>query len=95
MTKVFFILGISVFFLFLVQVSALWGIRILDNIDPTFVAPAPPTDPLATIFYVLNNFGIFFQLMFASSGFLIFGSVVVVGYSIAMLWAILEMVRGV
>lgn len=95
MTKVFFILGITAFFLALIQITGLWGISFLDNIDPSFTAPSPPTSILDTIAFVVNNFLIFFQLMFASSSFFLFGSVVILSYSIAMLWAILELINGV
>ena len=96
MTKVFFIIGITMFFLFIVQISAMWGTTILNNTNNlSFTAPAPPSNILDALGYIVANFGIFFTIMSVSSGFLIFGSVIVIAYVIGMFWAVLELIRGV
>lgn len=98
MTKVFFILGITTFFLFLVQATALFGASSLINANiEGFVPPIAPTtiDFFGTLTFVVANFGVFFTLMTISSTFLIVGSVIFVAYGFAMLWAILELIRGI
>jgi hypothetical protein len=92
MSNTIFILSITVFFLAVIQLSALFGVSFLGgNIE--FVAPSEaPTGILEGIAFFFLQFGVFFQLMTVSSEFLIFGSVLIIGYTIAMLWAIAELV---
>lgn len=94
-SKTGFILATVVFLLFIVQISALVGTNFLLGIDPNFSPPAPPTDPLTTLLYVIGNVGVFFALMGANSSFLLFGSVLLTGITLALFWALLELIRGV
>lgn len=95
-SKLGFIFAGSVFFFFIAQVSAIVGVSFLSGgVSGNVTPPDAPTSILDTIFYVVNNFAIFFTLMTVSSGFAIFGGVVVVAYVIGLIWAILELVRGV
>jgi hypothetical protein len=95
MPKVYFIFATVLFFLFITQVSALVGVSVLSNVPVGFTPPPPPTSILDVLGFVVNNFVLFFKLMTVSSDFLIFGSVVITTFVIALLWAILELVRGI
>lgn len=94
-SKVFFIISITMFFFFIVQITGLWGASFLSNSDINFTPPPAPTSILDALSFVVGNFGVFFAIMTVSSGFLVFGTVIVLAYSVGMLWAILELIRGV
>ena len=94
-SKVTFIVGITIFFLFIVQVTGIWGVSFLQNADINFTPPPAPTSILDALAFVVGNFAVFFTIMSVSSTFLIIGSVIFLGYTIGMLWAILELIRGV
>jgi hypothetical protein len=94
MSKLNFILFYTVFLFFITNISALAGQSILQN------APQPPTIPSAPtaldyILYPIFNIVYFFQLMGVSSVFLAFGALILTPFIITMLWAILELIRGV
>lgn len=99
MTKVFFILASTIFFLFVVNVAGNMGQTVISGFTPSALTPSNTTvagvDPLSSLFYVTQNLAVFFQLMFISSEWFLFGSIIIGGYVIAMLWAILEIIRGV
>lgn len=96
MTKVFFILGLTVFVFFIINVSAMVGVSSITGQTNIEIPETRPTaDPISALLYIPQNIGIFFQLMTLSSTFSIFGTVLLFGYGVAMFWAILELVRGV
>ena len=95
LTKTDFILADVVFLFFVIQISALAGVSILNSTGITFTPPAPPTDPITFLLYIFNNIGIFFTLMGLSSQFFLIGAVLIVPLSIALLWAVIELIRGI
>jgi len=76
--------------------SAVTGVGILANLDPTFQPPTPPTtiDFFGTISFIVANFVIFFTLMGVSTTFFIVGAVLITTITITMLWVVLRLVRG-
>jgi len=95
-SKLQFIFTTTVFFLFIIQMSAILGVDIISSQIPSSITPPSAPNSIIDIFgYIVSNFGIFFQLMTVSSTFLIFGSVILTAYVISMIWVILELVRGI
>lgn len=94
-SKVGYLFGFTIFFFFLIQIGALAGVEILGGAAAGFTSPAPPTDPITTLLYVINNIGIFFTLMGASSEFFLLGTILIPAMTITLFWAILELIRGV
>ena len=83
-----------VFLSTVVILSANMGMTLINN------APQPPTIPpqptgLDYIGYLFGNMGYFFELMTMSSSFFVFGVVLLTPFIVTMLWAILELIRGV
>jgi hypothetical protein len=92
-TKVWFILYYSLFLFTIIEISALAGSDLIKN------SPTPPTIPpnpsgFDYLVFVLNNVGYFFTLMTISTEYAIFGVIVLTPFTIAMIWAILELIRG-
>lgn len=96
MSKVWFILASTIFVLFLIQVGAMIGASIVTGGGTSITTPtAPSADPISNAIWVVQNIGFFFTLMTVDSSFLIFGSVIILGYVISMIWAVIEVIRGV
>jgi hypothetical protein len=93
-TKLEFILFYALFLFFITQISAMAGASILKNAPPPPTIPPEPTI-VDYIVYPIQNIGYFFRLMLVSSDFALFGTLILVPFLIALVWIILELVRGV
>jgi hypothetical protein len=93
MTKVWFILGTFAFITFVVQMGALMGSSIVTNAPPPPTIPDVPTawDYLT---YPVANIGYFFQLMAVSSTYTVVGVILSI-FLVGLIWAIIELIRGV
>lgn len=87
-SKLYFVIGAFAFILFVTQMGAIIGIDMIPNAPTT---PQPPTSIIDTIF---TNFGYFFQLMGLSSAYAFIGFILAI-ISVGMIWAIIELIRGV
>jgi hypothetical protein len=93
-SKVEFILYYSIFLFTVIQLTAMAGSNVIIN------APTPPTippEPTAwdLAIYPIANIGYFFTLMIVNSTFTLFGIMILTPFTIAMIWAVLELLRGV
>lgn len=70
------------------------GASVIKNAPPPPTIPPEPTI-LDYIVYPIQNIGYFFVLMTVSTDFLMFGSLILTPFIIALVWIILELVRGV
>lgn len=92
-TKLEFILFYSLFLSFVVQLSAMAGATIIKNAPPPPTIPPQPTIVDYIVWPILNA-GYFFKLMSVSSDFLLFGSLILTPFLIALIFLIIELVRG-
>jgi hypothetical protein len=104
-TRLEFILTYSIFLFFLMQISGMLGQSIISGVDPPSVPSAPVApektgfwgfwDGITGIFgYLFTNIAYFFKMMGASSGFALFGAVILAPFLIGLIWIIIEMIRG-
>ena len=87
-SKLYFVMGAFAFILFVTQIGEIIGLDMIPN------APTTPQAPTSIIDTIFTNFGYFFQLMGLSSAYALVGFVLAV-ISIGMIWAIIELIRGV
>jgi hypothetical protein len=82
-------------FLFVViQISALAGTDIVTNgSEAPEILDAPGSWDY--LLYPINNVGYFFTLMFVNSSYAFLGIVILTPFTIALIWAVLELLRGV
>lgn len=104
-TSLQFILFYTIFLFFIIQISAMAGQSLVTGVSPPTV-PSPPTTPArggfwgfwdgitGIIGYLLTNIVYFFQLMGSSSSFAMFGAVILAPFMIALVWIVLELIRG-
>ena len=93
MSKVWFILGSFAFITVVTQIGALMGSTIVEN------APDSPTLPDAPtvwnyITWPISNVIYFIQLMTISSAYAFVGAITLI-IVVALIWAVLELIRGV
>lgn len=92
-TKLEFMIFLSTFLFFIIPISNMMGTNLIKN------APTPPTIPPEPtvwnyITYPFENLGYFFRIMSISTEFQILGLITSV-FIIALIWCIIELVRGV
>lgn len=92
MTKVWFITGAFAFITFMTQISAIMGADLVDNAPPPPEIPDQPT-LIDYIYWPFQNLGYFFQLMTISSGYAFLGAIFGV-FSLGIIWAVTELIRG-
>jgi len=96
MTKVFFILASTLFFLFVVYISSQLGIELITGFNPSLTEFVSSGNWLVDMVNLVGwNLSIFVNLMFISSEFALFNGVILLGYGISLLWSIMELARGV
>jgi hypothetical protein len=104
-TSLQFILFYTIFLFFIIQLSAMAGQSLVSGVNaPT--APSPPTTParggfwgfwdgiFGIIGYLFTNIVYFFQLMGSSSSFTVFGAIILAPFMIALVWIVLQLIRG-
>ena len=94
-TKLGYIFASTGFFLFVVFVSTLIGENIVTGFEIEPVINLTGIGILDLIIGVVNNLFLFTALVQTSSEFFLFGTVLVTAYSVGMIWAIVELLRGV
>ena len=87
LTKLEFILFYSFFLFFMMQISAMAGQSIISGIEK----PRVPTGIADT---VISNFGYFFKMMGVSTGFGIFGTLILTPMLIGLIIIVIEIIRG-
>lgn len=93
-TKLEFIIFYSIFLFFTIQISSMAGAYILSGVSsPT--APTKPSGIIDSIGWVVSNIGYFFKMMTVSTEFALFGAVVLTPFLIALIWIVIEVIRGV
>ncbi|MEO0090851.1 MAG: hypothetical protein ABIK75_07105 [candidate division WOR-3 bacterium] len=92
-TKLEFILFYSLFLSFIIQISSMAGATIVKNAPPPPTIPPEPTI-IDYIVYPFLNLGYFFRLMSVSTDFLLLGALLFTPFLIALIYTILEFVRG-
>lgn len=88
LTKLEFILFYSFFLFFLMQISAMAGTSIVSGIEN-------PRAPTGIGDALITNFGYFFKLMRVSTGFAIFGTLILTPMLIGLIWVIIEAVTRI
>lgn len=94
-SKLGFIIGSTIFFLFIVQVSAYVGTELVSGFEPSTTTNFTGISVLDLIIGVVNNVGIFIALIGVSSEFSLFNGTILLAYATGMIWAIVELLRGV
>jgi hypothetical protein len=94
LTKLQFIYFYALFLFFVIQIGSMAGYTIVKNAPPAPTIPPEPTI-LDYITYPIANIGYFFKLMMTSSDYFLFGALILTPFIVAMLWVILEFVRGI
>lgn len=93
-SKLGFIFTSTLFFLFIVNISAMLGASVIDGFEiAEFTSSGNWFLDLLTLVY--NNLQIFINLIGTSSSFALFNGIILVAYSLGLVWAILELARGV
>jgi hypothetical protein len=94
LTKLQFVYFYALFLFFVIQIGSMAGYTIVKNAPS---APTIPPEPTVVdyITYPIKNIGYFFKLMMTSSDYFLFGTLILMPLIIAMLYAILEFIRGI
>lgn len=90
-TKLQFILFYTLFIFFVVTISAYAGYDII--LETQDLASIPETG--INLLNPLQTFGIFFALLSVSTEYVLLGALLIVPYSIAVVYVILEFARGI
>lgn len=99
-----FVLSVSIFTFFMVQIGSLAGQTIIKNAPPVPIMPSAIGAPSGLewawfifnlLVFVFSNIIYFFQLMSISSDFALFGVVVLTPLGITMLWIIIKTIINI
>ena len=93
-TKLEFLLFYSLFMFFIVTIGGMAGATIVKNAPPPPTIPSEPT-LLDYLVWWVSNIGYFFKLMTVSSDYLLFGSLILAPFLVALIYIIVEVVRGI
>ncbi len=92
-TRIAFVLFITTFTFFVIQLSALAGSQLILGIDPTEVGIVEGNLGILTFpFFVLDNLFIFIQLATVSSEFFILALFLLPIFAIGFIWSIIEII---
>jgi len=93
-TKVEFFVFYTMFLFAIIQITAMMGSDIITNAPTVPTIPAVPTawDYLS---YPFENIAYFFTLAALRSSFAIFGAIIITPFAIGVIWAVIELVRGI
>jgi hypothetical protein len=92
-SKVYFIIGAFAFITFVTQIGALMGSSIISDAPPSPTIPDNP-ELLDYVFWPIDNMAYFLLLATLSSGYA-FVSIILGIFSLGIVWAVIELVRGV
>jgi len=93
-TSVGFLFLSTVFFLFIVNVSAIVGVDLVEGFEVSTASNFTGISIVDLIIGVVNNFSIFLGLLTVSSEFFLFGSVVITAYAFTVIFMLVQLLRG-